>query len=674
MADIANIFGGAFTPPEPERLDPPDVQMIDAIMAHGYAPPKRIIFDGEIHRFSASGKPKDDTGWYIAYDGKIHAGAFGCWRESTSINWREDIGRDFTPMEEIEHANRVKEIRRQAEAAREQKQEAAAETSSAIWANASEASDDHPYLKRKGVKSHGLRITGDGRLIVPRLDESGEVASLQFIDADGDKKFKGGGKATGTFFYIGHQDSSTKTVYLAEGYATAASIHEATGQPCFIAFNAGNMLAVSKVIRTHFQGDLCIVADHDAENANTGRREGIYRAQEAAKETRARVVYPPHEGMDANDYAQAGNDLAALLNPPANDWLVHADEFSGKPAPISWLIKGFIQRESLAMIHGPSGGGKTFIVLDMCLSVAAGLPDWMGNKIKPAPVVYLAGEGHAGLRGRIAAWKQENQVFKLKMWVSRAGTDLNTPDGLNVAFTALDSLPEPPSLVVVDTLHRFLNGDENSSQDAKTMLDACNEIQRRYDATVVLVHHTGVNEEAQHRARGSSAWRGALENEFSVVPAKDEQPMQIVCRKMKDAELPETIYGRLISVPINGWLDEDGEQVTSAIFMPEEKPPESVNMDAELIQAKTAFRSIWQSTGKELDVEGSPMVAKAALKRYLMTEHEKTASTADKYLQPSSPHWFGRLIGTGNLKRSESRESYLCATGEFKSYLLGKGQ
>jgi putative DNA primase/helicase len=78
---------------------------------------------------------------------------------------------------------------------------------------------------------------------------------------------------------------------------------------------------------------------------------------------------------------------------------------------------------------------------------------------------------------------------------------------------------------VVDTLHRFLDGDENSATDAKTMLDACSALIQEFACSVILIHHTGVSSEAQHRGRGSSAWRGALDIEISVVPGT---PIEIV--------------------------------------------------------------------------------------------------------------------------------------------------
>ena len=87
---------------------------------------------------------------------------------------------------------------------------------------------------------------------------------------------------------------------------------------------------------------------------------------------------------------------------------------------------------------------------------------------------------------------------------------------------------------------------------------------REFDCTVILVHHTGVGEESQHRARGSSAWRGALDIEISVVPGKDGGPMQLIQRKSKDAELSKPIWMQIETVELD-WIDEDGEQVKSAV-------------------------------------------------------------------------------------------------------------
>jgi hypothetical protein len=291
------------------------------------------------------------------------------------------------------------------------------------------------------------------------------------------------------------------------------------------------------------------------------------------------------------------------------------------------------------MVHGPSGGGKTFVVLDWCLRMASGTEDWAGHKVRQGNVVYLAGEGHHGLRGRVAAWKHHHKAGKLAMWLSKDGCDLNTPTGYLKVVEQVRMLKDRPSVIVVDTLHRFLSGDENSAQDAKTMLDACNALMQEFNCSVILVHHTGVSDEAQHRARGSSAWRGALDIEISIVPGKDDQPMQIVQRKSKDAELAETIHVELQQVAIPGWRDEDNQQVTSAVIVQAEAPT-APKKESKLDAHRKAFENAWWGTGAEIR-EGLPYVSRSALKDKLAADGRKPR-TIENDLSAAYPE---KLIG-----------------------------
>jgi hypothetical protein len=292
------------------------------------------------------------------------------------------------------------------------------------------------------------------------------------------------------------------------------------------------------------------------------------------------------------------------------------------------------------MVHGPSGGGKTFVVLDWSLTLAAGREIWRQARVKPGPVVYLAGEGHAGLRARIAAWKQHHGVERLDMWLSRDGLDLNTPDGYRRTAEAIRALTRRPVLIVVDTLHRFLAGDENSAQDAKSMLDACARLMTEFGCSVLLVHHTGVMEEAQHRARGSSAWRGALDIEISVVPAKGQDPIQIVQRKSKDAELTAPAYARLEQVPIAGWTDEDGQPVGSAVAVEADAPVERPKIDHALAGDRKRFENAWLASGSE-DRDGAPYLSRSALIEYLVASKIMSKASAEQVVKPKAQ---GRLI------------------------------
>lgn len=611
MGNISNIVGGSFTPPLEKVKESPEIQLKNEMMSHGITPPDVISMDGQIHRFNSGTKGKggsgDKTGWYIMYSNGVPSGVFGCWRLGIEVNFRADIGRQLTPAEEMAHVKRMSEAKAIRDIEVSKSRERAANTVEQIWNEGTHASSEHGYLQRKGVKPNGARVTGDGRLMIPLFDSDGNLSSLQYISVDGDKKYHPGGATGERFWSLG---DNTNTIYITEGFATGASVYEITNQKTIIAYSASNLVPVTKIIKEKYpNNDIVIIADNDESGV------GLKYADQASAKYGVRVVMPPEKG-DANDYVQNGYDLLALLTPKQDDWLVKADDFSSRPSPISWLVKGWLQEQALVMVHGPSGGGKTFIVLDWCLSIAAGLDDWFGNKVKNGQVVYLAGEGHHGLRGRIAAWKQHRNVGALNMWLSKAGCDLNTAQGYQRVVSNLRSENIQPKIIVVDTLHRFLLGDENSSQDAKTMLDACSALIQEFNCSVLLVHHTGVNEEAQHRARGSSAWRGALDIEVSIVPAKDGNPIEIVQRKSKDAELREPLYCELLTVPIDNWYDEDGEQVTSAIVSQVDHEPKENKKDSKLTECIKLFQNAWEFNDYEKR-KNNPYISSSGIKNFL---------------------------------------------------------
>ena len=581
---MADLSGVDLTSSTLAPVADPEEQFLAAIEAAGMVPPQGIVPDGRIHRFNPDGRPKNKSGWYVYHGDHIPAGMYGDWKTGVEHRWRADPQRPLSMTEELEIARRYDETRRERESAQRAAFDRTAETAAEIWESAPEADSTHPYLARKGVGVHRLRVTGDGRLIVPVYNlETGEIRTLQYIDASGGKRFHPGGEARGGGFILGdlRQDAPC---YVAEGYATAASIYEATGSPVAIAFNAGNLGHIVEALR-RIVGDhreIVVVADNDI--SGVGQRA----ASSAAAQNGARVVIPPVVG-DVNDYVQAGNDLRALLasqeeGPP---WLIPADEFCQAPAPIRWLVKRWIQVEALIMIHGPSGSGKTFVALDWACRIGAGLPDWCGQKVRPGQVVYLAGEGHHGLRARVRAWKIRNGVEQIPgLWLSREGCDLNTTEGYLRVLDAIRAQGITPDLIVVDTLHRFFVGDENSAQDTKVMLDACSGLMRELHCAVELVHHTGVAQEAQHRARGSSAWRGALDVEISVEALQrsdDSAPqlLRLVQRKAKDAEIARDILLQIEPVDVLGWLDEDGETVASAVVVEASEPDAGVQAKAE---------------------------------------------------------------------------------------------
>ena len=161
---------------------------------------------------------------------------------------------------------------------------------------------------------------------------------------------------------------------------------------------------------------------------------------------------------------------------------------------------------------------------------------------------------------------------------------------------------------------------------------------REFGAAVILVHHTGVSEGAQNRARGSSAWKGALDQEISVVPG---ETIEIAQRKNKDAECAPSLYATLQVVEIPGWVDEDGELVTSAVTIPASKEEEQPKTDSKLMQNFKVFENAWWASGAEM-VDNDPYVSRSALRDKLLADGLRPR-TVENELAPS---YKDRVIGS----------------------------
>jgi len=285
----------------------PEAAFLEAIQAAGLKPPKVIVPDGKLHRFSSNGKPKDDAGWYIFFGDEPAAGSFGDWRSGAKQNWRPTLDRPLSQEEESAHRARVEAMRRDRKADELRRRNESREKAAKIWSETKPAKKDHPYLDRKGIKPHRLRIQ-NGRLVVPMRSE-GKIHSLQFIVPDGDKKFLTGGRTKGCYFSIG-SIKGAEALCIAEGFATSASIHEATGRPVAVAFTAGNLLPVAKSLRDKFpELPLVICADDDV---GTAGNPGLTKAREAARAVGGLLALPDF-GAKRPEGATDFNDLSALL-------------------------------------------------------------------------------------------------------------------------------------------------------------------------------------------------------------------------------------------------------------------------------------------------------------------------------------------------------------------------
>ena len=283
--------------------DPKDL-FRQAIAAAGLTPPDEIIDDGKIHRFSSSDKPRVESGWYVLHSDGVAAGAFGCWRAGFTQNWCGKSTTKMTQAEREAHQNRVQAMKAQRDSEQVQRNESAAVDAASRF-KAATACTSHPYLTTKGVQAHGIRQEGDN-LLIPMLDTASTLHSLQTITPDGDKRFIPGGRVKGCHFAIGAPD---KVLIVAEGFATGATIKEATGAAVAVAFNAGNLGPVALALPKKYP-DLAIILAAD-DDWRTAGNPGLSSAKSAALAVGGFIVvpqFPADRPAKATDF----NDLAAL--------------------------------------------------------------------------------------------------------------------------------------------------------------------------------------------------------------------------------------------------------------------------------------------------------------------------------------------------------------------------
>ncbi|VWX63180.1 conserved hypothetical protein [Burkholderiales bacterium 8X] len=308
-------------------MNDPIISFIEAIESAGMTAPGEIIADGRIHRFSPSGKKRDDAAWYVVHLDGIPAGSFGNWRTSESQTWCAKSDRDLTHFERQAIRDRIREAQRQREIETLKRNCLAAERANTLWA-ASVPTAGHPYLTRKRVKAYGLRVgkwskwdhetgeitTLENVLLVPMRDTSGDLLNLQGIDESGVKRFLPGGRVTGLYHSMGRPSGR---LLICEGLATAATIAEATGDAVACAFNAGNLEPVARGLRAKFadmQITICADDDHLTTNPRTGEpsNTGLIAARAAAAAVGGLLAVPDFTGLERGPGHNDFNDLACL--------------------------------------------------------------------------------------------------------------------------------------------------------------------------------------------------------------------------------------------------------------------------------------------------------------------------------------------------------------------------
>ncbi|HQO65734.1 MAG TPA: AAA family ATPase, partial [Spirochaetales bacterium] len=180
-------------------------------------------------------------------------------------------------------------------------------------------------------------------------------------------------------------------------------------------------------------------------------------------------------------------------------------------------------------------------------------------------VVYIAGEGRAGISKRLKAWEIHNKadLSKAPLYISHKAAALCDDGFMEHVRKSVQAVGarERVALIVVDTWARNMAGDENSTVDTTAAIRAVDDLRALYQCTAIIVHHSGQAE--SERGRGSSALRAALDVEYKVEIQNDI--MLVKNTKMKDGEPPEPMTFAFETVDL-GIIDDDGDPVESSVL------------------------------------------------------------------------------------------------------------
>ena len=392
-------------------------QFRGALAGRGIVPPVDLLADGVIHRCDAEGRGgKGDAAYLLHLDG-IPAGGFENWRDGLGWeNWRADMGRTLTPAEKTAHRAKIKAAQQEREAEEAKRKQEAREQACLLWAEAYPCTG-HAYLTRKGIAANGARLHKE-RLVLPIRDTVGMLHSLQFIGADGGKRYLTGGRIRGCYFGIGKPDG---VLCIAEGFATGASIHEATGYAVAVAFDAGNLQPTAKALREKFPDmQLILCADDDY---RTDGNPGMTKAKETAQAVGGLLAVPdfgpdrPEGATDFNDLHQA-QGLAAVarcIEAALTGTAIApgiAQGMATVPVLPSPAEKGNNPISGNSVAHDYGGGrfevsphGVFFIGTDKDGNELS--PRWMCS---PLYVMAMTRDAKSGEWGRLLEWWDDDQV------------------------------------------------------------------------------------------------------------------------------------------------------------------------------------------------------------------------------------------------------------------------
>lgn len=525
-------------------------KLIDAISANGLPAPTEQKLVAAINsekplRWWTSGSKSGRNGWCFIHDvSGILSANFGCWSSGVKDYWSSKTRYDLSEIDWKSHIKLLEQYFKKLQEDAEFKAAEAAFKAQDRWENARPANNSHPYLLTKNVQPHGIRVEGEN-LLIPcyRFDDgtvSPTISTLQTISPSGEKLFMAGGTKKGSFYEITSKESPKDLLILCEGFATGASLFEATGICTIVCFDAGNLLTVAKTIRAKYPNfKLIIAADDDWKNdPNTG----LVKARQAALEVGGYLTVPAFpinrcdRDTDFNDLARlSGVDVvrqqieSASLVDVFKDGVNLICGSTLKPEKIDWLWDGWLAMGKLALLAGEPGTGKTTIATHLAATVTTG-GRWPDDSICPeGDVLIWSGEDDPSdtlMPRLIAAGANPNRVFFVgDNTVAGESRPFDPAKDVGLLLEAALNLPKL-RLMVFDPIVNAVNGDGHKNTEVRRALQPLVDFASKISASLIAITHFskgGLGSDPTKRVMGSVAFTAVARVVMVAGKNKDDE-------------------------------------------------------------------------------------------------------------------------------------------------------
>lgn len=302
------------------------------------------------------------------------------------------------------------------------------------------------------------------------------------------------------------------------------------------------------------------------------------------------------------------------LTAPGPLRLYNTLELLNMPAP-TWLIEPVMPVGALVGMYGAPETFKSFISIDVALSVATGTP-WQGMETQKGFVVYIGAEGGAGLGKRALAWLVTHQIepseADIAWLIESVPLSADSDEIVTLLGRIEDEINREPVLLIVDTMARCFDGNENETEDMGKFIAGIDILRKRFGCTVLVIHHTRLD---GGRERGATAFRGGVDTMVKVT--RDGETVILECDKQKDAEHFKDIELEKVVVP----------GTDSCVMRGSDAPSERKSAADQLVAVLQAHQPCsWQTwvTASGLDTKAFMKVYQTVRKMDVVTKHKKT--------------------------------------------------